>query len=402
MTSRQATNALRVLSFQGTGACLAASMLLGSHLVPGTASAQGPALPSLEGLAAADSGKWARVYEHALPGVVYILSEGLCSGALVDVDLVLTAWHCVEGGRALRVGYDKETRRKGRYDFEDGVVVAAADKRNDLAVLRLPSNAKGSMRILRLADARYVFRPGNEVATIGHPVGLSPLTPTGLQESQLNVLTRGPLAKVNPELVVADLLVLPGNSGGPVFDEKGDIVGIVSARHRDGDLGYFVPVARLHAVVADAKARGPGSPPINRQPLLGSDSLRIHAAMEADRYAAQLFGGTQNIYTLSPSLTLLGRVRGTWTTRVGPQTVRKRQWDVTFLTSVEVSRLLDIELGLGGGQVFYSHERTGASRQSALIKGLLGAAGAQVSFQFPTEDLIRPTFAFGLDILDLL
>lgn len=389
MISRTAANALHAFLLLGLGGCFPASAAPKS--LP-NATTPGTTLPSET---------WARIYEDSVPGVVYILSEGLCSGALIEDDLVLTAWHCVEGNRTLRVGYDKETRRKGAYDFEGGVVVAAADRKNDLAVLRLPSKATGNAKILRLAKESTEYRPGEEVATIGHPVGLSPLSPTGLQEAQLHVLTKGPIAKSNADLIVADMLVLPGNSGGPVFNQQGDIVGVVSARHREGDLGYFVPAARIHAVVTQAKAHGPKGPPVNRRPVLGSQALRVHAAFEADRYAAHLFGGSQNISTVSPSLTVLGTLQATWTTRIGPQTVRKRQWDVALLRRTEVSRLLDVELGVGGGQVVYSHEHTGESRQSALVKAFVGAGGAQLSFHFPSKDFGRPSVAFGLNLLNL-
>jgi S1-C subfamily serine protease len=390
MKLQHAPLALVILSWFWALSAAAALAAEASQFAPKGTSAPAPVLKETP------EPPWATVYQKTLPGIVYILSEGLCSGAFVAEDLVLTAWHCVVGTRTLRVGYNKVTRQEGRYDFEEGIVVVAADPRQDLAILRLPRKHAG--KILNVAPRQYVYKTGQDVGTIGHPLALTPLTSTGLLEMQLNMFTRGPVAKVNEDLVVADLLVLPGNSGGPVIDLAGDIVGVVSARHREGDLGYFVPVSKIQPLLERARV---STKSIGRRPFFGSNAVSLFGAFEADRYGRALYGASQNIYTLSPSVTVLNALRATFTMRVGPQKVQKRQWDFAFVYPIEISRIVEVEAAFGLGQVFYYDETSGQPQKSALLKGTLGLSGMLFSAAFPFADLSRPSLSFGLDLLAL-
>lgn len=104
------------------------------------------------------------------------------------------------------------------------------DERRDLAVLRLPSDSGthlGSLAPARLGDAQGL-RPGHLVIAVGHPFGLANAVTAGvvhcvgpLQNRMVHAL--GPRGR---SWVQADIRLAPGNSGGPLCDIEGRVVGL--------------------------------------------------------------------------------------------------------------------------------------------------------------------------------
>ncbi len=108
---------------------------------------------------------------------------------------------------------------RGRFadvEFEDGrrerATVLRRDDARDLAVLRV--RAEG-LRPVMLRDSRTLL-PGELVVAVGNPHGL------------VGALCAGVVQRRNPRWVVADVRLAPGNSGGPLADGTGRVVGINS------------------------------------------------------------------------------------------------------------------------------------------------------------------------------
>ncbi len=101
----------------------------------------------------------------------------------------------------------------------DGVVreaeVLASDPRRDLAVLRV---ATGRLPVAAIATAP-VLRVGALVVAVGNPLGLSGAVTTGIVHAL-------PAPRRGAALILADLRLLPGNSGGPLGDATGQVVGV--------------------------------------------------------------------------------------------------------------------------------------------------------------------------------
>jgi serine protease Do len=98
--------------------------------------------------------------------------------------------------------------------------VVARDARRDLALLRLDPGAIASpLPAPRLRGARSL-RPGELVIALGHPLGIE-------HALALGVVHIAPDARRSP-YVVADIRLAPGNSGGPLADADGRIVGVNS------------------------------------------------------------------------------------------------------------------------------------------------------------------------------
>jgi serine protease Do len=121
--------------------------------------------------------------------------------------------------------------------------VVARDERNDLATLRLEHLVGGEVPAAAIGDARRL-RPGEVVVAVGHPFGVRAAVTVGVVAGALD--REGPWGR---ELIRADILLGPGNSGGPLVDAHGRVVGINAMV--SGPLALAVP-----SHLAEALARG--------------------------------------------------------------------------------------------------------------------------------------------------
>lgn len=133
-------------------------------------------------------------------------SGGTGSGVVWRPGVVVTNAH-VASGRWLVV------------ETADGVVreaeVLATDPRRDLAVLRV---ATDRLPVAAIATAP-VLRVGALVVAVGNPLGLRGAVTTGIVHAL-------PAPRHGAALILADLRLLPGNSGGPLGDATGRVVGV--------------------------------------------------------------------------------------------------------------------------------------------------------------------------------
>ncbi|MFB9375535.1 trypsin-like peptidase domain-containing protein [Kineococcus gynurae] len=204
------------------------------------ATAPATSSPSSSPALAAPTAGWDGLFDDVGSGVVRIdalgcdpefgyVVGGNGSGLLLEPGLVLTVAHVVEGsGRlAVRSGSDAVAAE-----------VVAVDPANETALLALSEDLPGHVFDLAAAPAGV----GADVAALGYPAGL-PLS-----------LTRGTVSGLDRRLDLGDrelrgvgqmdVAITPGNSGGPVVDVHGDVVGLAEASFRDGqNVNYYVPAA---------------------------------------------------------------------------------------------------------------------------------------------------------------
>lgn len=154
---------------------------------------------------------------RASPSVVGIEHRrGQGSGVILAQDgFVLTNAHVAAGGGPLRVRLSGSRIVRGE--------VAGADERTDLAVVRAEA---GDLPALPLADRR--LRVGEVVVAIGNPLGFERSVSLGVV-SALHRNLGAPHGSVLEGLVQTDVAVNPGNSGGPLVDAHGAVVGITTA-----------------------------------------------------------------------------------------------------------------------------------------------------------------------------
>ena len=168
------------------------------------------------------------------------LGESTCAGAFVAEDRVITAYHCVaSGGRAV------VTTRDGLSATARVVGTSVAD---DLALLETPVMAPEVLEVR--VDAPEI---AESVWAIGQPFGG---VGYGYMEGTLGwSVSSGIVSTVGRRAVQTTAPVAPGYSGGPLVDEDGRIVGVVSRRLRGDGLGFATRGDAVAQLLSDE--RGP-------------------------------------------------------------------------------------------------------------------------------------------------
>jgi 2-alkenal reductase len=166
------------------------------------------------------------IYEQASPGVVAIrtsMAQG--SGWVYDADgHIVTNNHVVEG--ATRVEVDFPSGYKAYGD------VIGVDAYSDLAVIQVDAPAS-ELFPLPLGDSASL-RIGQSVIAIGNPFGLSGTLTTGVISGLGRSLPSGTVAPgggyfSNGDIIQTDAALNPGNSGGPLLNLDGEVIGVNSA-----------------------------------------------------------------------------------------------------------------------------------------------------------------------------
>lgn len=154
---------------------------------------------------------------------------GVGSGVVLPGGLIVTNRHVVGSPRRLEV---TTWDGVGLEVVVDGVALDS-----DLAVLR--SADPGALPAAALRDAPA--RVGEPVIVVGYPEG----GPSTITTGDVVALQDGELFDEPAEVIVIDAEVRPGNSGGPVLDADGLLIGVVFARDPERRLGLAVPVGTL-------------------------------------------------------------------------------------------------------------------------------------------------------------
>ena len=145
--------------------------------------------------------------------------RGIGSGFIISPDgYILTNTHVVANSSKITV---KLTDRR---EFDAKVV--GQDERTDVAVIKI--SAKGDLPVVRLGDSNKL-RPGQWVLAIGSPFGFENSVTAGVVSATArgNVGGEGGGNGYVP-FIQTDVAVNPGNSGGPLFNLSGEVVGINS------------------------------------------------------------------------------------------------------------------------------------------------------------------------------
>ncbi len=216
----------------------------------------------------------ADLVEAAAPSVVGIEHRrGQGSGVVLAQDgFVLTNAHVAAGGGPLRVRLSGARAVRGE--------VVGADARTDLAVVRADAT---DLPPLPLSERR--LRVGEVVVAIGNPLGFERSVSLGVV-SALHRNLGAPRGEVLEGLVQTDAAVNPGNSGGPLLDARGAVVGVTTAMLPWArGIGFAVPATTAGWVASTLIHEG-----AVRRPVLGvaarGEDLEPAEAREAGRARA--------------------------------------------------------------------------------------------------------------------
>jgi serine protease Do len=172
--------------------------------------------------------------------------RSLGSGFVIDAvgGYVITNAHLVGDGRDIVV------RLADRREFEATVV--GVDPLSDIALLRIEASG---LQAVKVGDPSKL-RPGEWVAAIGSPYGLERSITAGIVSAVGRTL---PEESFVP-FIQTDVAVNPGNSGGPLFNLRGEVVGVNSVIYSDTGgyqgLSFAIPIDVAMEVVAQLRAHG--------------------------------------------------------------------------------------------------------------------------------------------------
>lgn len=190
----------------------------------------------------------AQIAERALPSVVHVKSSKIAGTGFVvwNDGRIVTNFHVIaasaEDGRLSVVLPGKEA--KEIFNVE----VLAADPDHDLAILRV--HAARGIPPLTLADSDGV-KPGEAVVAIGHPLGLGNTVSNGIVSAVRQLDEDHTLIQVSAP-------ISEGSSGGPIFNDRGEVIGVATAFATQGqNLNFGVPSNAIKPLLLEEKAVTP-------------------------------------------------------------------------------------------------------------------------------------------------
>jgi len=198
------------------------------------------------------------IYNEASPSVVNITTqilrpdffwgtvpeEGSGSGFVWDDQgHIVTNYHVIEDAHSIQVSFGP-----GQVAFAD---VVGADPANDLAVLHV-ENMPVAVSPLPQADSD-ALRVGQIVVAIGNPFGRFQRTMTSGIISALDRTIRVKEGRVLRRVIQTDADINRGNSGGPLLDAQGNVIGVISAIYSptgaNAGVGLAIPINKAKRVV---------------------------------------------------------------------------------------------------------------------------------------------------------
>jgi S1-C subfamily serine protease len=205
-----------------------------------------------------------RVYRQASPAVANILTkateydffqdpvpvEGAGSGFVIDEKgYILTNFHVVQEAQSIEVVLGDQSRYPGKF--------IGADQRNDVALIKI--DAKGKHLVaLPLGDSASL-QVGQKVLAIGNPFGFQSTLTTGVV-SALGRTVQTSQATFIDEAIQTDAAINRGNSGGPLINSRGEVIGINSAIYTPSGttagIGFAIPINTAKLIAHDLITEG--------------------------------------------------------------------------------------------------------------------------------------------------
>ena len=205
-----------------------------------------------------------RIYRQVSPAVANILTkateydffmdpvpvEGAGSGFVIDPrGYILTNFHVVEGAQSIEVVLGDQSRYPAKF--------IGADQRNDVALVKIDPKGK-SLAALPLGDSAAI-QVGQKVLAIGNPFGFQSTLTTGVV-SALGRTVQTSQSTFIDEAIQTDAAINRGNSGGPLINSHGQVIGINSAIYTPtgttAGIGFAIPINTAKSIANDLMTDG--------------------------------------------------------------------------------------------------------------------------------------------------
>jgi S1-C subfamily serine protease len=201
------------------------------------------------------------IYKAASPSVAYITStvyrqtffyglqaaKDLGSGFIINPNgEILTNFHVISGSQQVEVTLPDQSKYKA--------TILVRDRVNDLALIKIEPKKK--LTYLNLGDSDRL-QVGQKVLAIGNPFGFDGTLTTGVVSSLGRTIEAENNRKMEG-MIQTDASINSGNSGGPLLDSQGNVIGINTAIYGPGGgsvgIGFALPINRVKALLDDFRA----------------------------------------------------------------------------------------------------------------------------------------------------
>jgi S1-C subfamily serine protease len=200
-----------------------------------------------------------RIYRQTSPAVANVLTkateydfwmdpvpvEGAGSGFVIDnKGYILTNFHVVQGAQTIEVVLGDQSRYTAKF--------IGADQRNDVALLKVEPKGKPLMA-LQLGDSA-ALQVGQKVLAIGNPFGFQSTLTTGVVSALGRTVQTSQTTFID-QAIQTDAAINRGNSGGPLINSHGEVIGINSAIYTPSGttagIGFAIPVNTAKRIAHD-------------------------------------------------------------------------------------------------------------------------------------------------------
>jgi putative serine protease PepD len=275
----------------GAGTAVTAVVLIGeSDDSPSTTTIVGNASPAASTSTAKSV---ADIYRSSVAGVVEIKVSSTSStpnpfgqpqgqvaqGTGFEIDTkgdIATNAHVVSDATSITVETDDGTTHRA--------TLVGSDAATDVAVIRIDADA-GSLHPLTFGDSA-ALQVGDPVVAIGDPFGLADSVSAGIVSALGRTIT-SPDNHPIQDAIQTDAALNHGNSGGPLFNGQGEVVGITSQIYADENtsgnvgIGFAVPSATVERIAEELIANGHAS-----HPYLGVSLADAHGGARITQVAS--------------------------------------------------------------------------------------------------------------------
>jgi S1-C subfamily serine protease len=265
-----------------------------------------------------------QIYKRDAPGVVQVTasdptqgSESLGSGFVIDkAGHIVTNFHVVRGAAKIFVSFSGQDQLAG--------TVVGSDPSTDVAVLKIRAQAS-ALTPLELGNSDGL-RVGDSVYAIGNPFGYTRTLTSGIV-SALQRQIKAPNSLTIDNVIQTDASINHGNSGGPLLDAAGRVIGVTSQIYAENSqqgnlgIGFAVPVNTVRNIAAQIISTGkvahaylgvetaPITPELTKLYHLPASGLIIQAVVGGGpAKRAGLAGGSTNVVVNGESYRLGGDV----------------------------------------------------------------------------------------------
>jgi S1-C subfamily serine protease len=205
-----------------------------------------------------------RIYRQASAAVANILTkateydffmdpvpvEGAGSGFVIDArGYILTNFHVVQEAQSIEVVLGDQSRYPAKF--------IGADQRNDVALIKIDPKGK-KLAVLSLGDSS-ALQVGQKVLAIGNPFGFQSTLTTGIVSALGRTVQTGQTTFID-EAIQTDAAINRGNSGGPLINSHGEVIGINTAIYTPSGttagIGFAIPINTAKVIANDLMTDG--------------------------------------------------------------------------------------------------------------------------------------------------